>query len=163
MQILLYDDVASARERGVFLTYQRSVDRRLVRGVFRAIDKAEQIAVIEIAKAVDLVRGGDCVTQLRHDLSRQLEGDVEALGANVEKQIARSGHDMSRAGADFAEGMELGGSRLCEEPVPRVGSKADDAGQLSFQVAEAHGAYQLRQVSAQRTDALQAFDVWVHR
>ena len=54
--------------------------------------------------------------------------EIVALGANVEKQIARRGNSMARAGADFAERMELRGSRICEESIPSVGSKADDAG-----------------------------------
>ena len=63
VQILLDDDVAAGRRtRDPPSPIKCSVDRRFVCGVFRSIDEAEQIAVIKIAKAVDLVRG----SELRH-------------------------------------------------------------------------------------------------
>src|SRR5271156_3037838 len=128
MQILLHNDVASAGERRVLFANEGSFDRGVVGGVFRAVDKAEQIALIKVAKAINLIDGGDCVTKLRHDLGRQLEGNVGALGANVEEDIARRGHRLARAGADFLERMELGGTRRGEEPIPYLGAEAEDAG-----------------------------------
>ena len=73
VQILLHDDVTAAGERGILLANQGRVDRCLVRRIFRSVNETEQIARIEIAEAVHLVRWSDGIAQFYHDLRRQLE------------------------------------------------------------------------------------------
>ena len=55
MQIFLHDDVAAAGEGGVLVADISGVDGRLPGRILRAVDEAEQIAVVEIAKAMHLV------------------------------------------------------------------------------------------------------------
>ena len=118
----------------------RGVDRRLTRRVLRAVDEADEIAVVEIAEAMHFVDGRDRVAEPRHDLRRQLEAEVHALGADVEQEIARRGDRMARSGADLAERMQLRRPRRAEQPVPGVRADAHDAGEISLEVAEADGA-----------------------
>src|SRR6185312_2397782 len=50
MQILLHDDVASTRKAGVLAADDRRVGGSLVNRILGAVDKAEQIAFVEILK-----------------------------------------------------------------------------------------------------------------
>ena len=77
-----------------------------------------QIAVVEIAKAVHLVDRRDRVAEPRHDLRRQLEAEIHALGADVEQEIAGRGDRMTRSGLDFAERMQFGRPRLRRTACP---------------------------------------------
>ena len=56
MQVFLHDHVAAAGKGRVLLADDGGVDGRLIHGVLRAIDEADQVAIIEIVEAVHLVR-----------------------------------------------------------------------------------------------------------
>ena len=140
VQIFLHDHIAAAREAGVLRADIRGVDRRLIRRVLRSVDKAQEIAVVEISKAMHLVDARNRVAEPRHDLRRQLEAEIHAFGADVEEQVAGRRDRMARAGADFAERMQLRRPRRAEQLIPRLGSDAHDAGKISLDVAEADGA-----------------------
>ena len=73
VKIFLHDDVAAAGERGILLADQRGFDRRLAPRIFRSVDKAEEIAVVEVTKSVHFVRRRNRIPDARHDLRRQLE------------------------------------------------------------------------------------------
>src|SRR5256885_577534 len=79
-----------------------------------------------------------------------VDSAFQALGADVEQQVAGRGHRMARSGPDLAERMQLRRPRRAEEPIPRLRSKPHHAGQASLKIAETHGANQRRQISAQR-------------
>ena len=64
VQIFLRDHVAAAGERGILRADERGVDHRLPARIFRAVDEAQKVAVVEIAKAVHLVDRGDRVAEL---------------------------------------------------------------------------------------------------
>ncbi len=82
---------------------------------------------------------GDGVAEPGHDLRRQFETEIHALGANVKQEIAGRRDGMARAGFDFAKRMQFRRPRLTKQPVPRVRSDPHHAGELSFDVAEADG------------------------
>jgi hypothetical protein len=105
-----------------------------------SVDKADEIAVIEISKAVHFVDGRNHVAEPRHDLCGQLEAEIHALGANVEEQVAGRRDCMARSGPDFAERMQLCRVRSAKESIPRIRSYPHDAGKISLNVAEADGA-----------------------
>ena len=56
MQVLLHDHVAPAGKCGILLADDGGVDGRLIHGILRPIDEADQVAIIEIVEAVHLVR-----------------------------------------------------------------------------------------------------------
>ena len=91
VQVLLHDDVAAALERLVLVADQRGVARGLGHRVFRAVDEAEQVAVVEILEALGRVGHRHRAFQPRHDQRGQLETEVHALGAQVEQQVAGRG------------------------------------------------------------------------
>ena len=70
---------------------------------------------------------------------------------------------MPRSGANFPEEVQFCRPRLPEETVPRVGSKPDDAGKSSFQVAKFHGAHQSGEVSAERAQGGAIFRAGIER
>ena len=83
VKILLNDDVASAGESGIFVANEDGVDGCAARGIFGAVHKAEEIAFIEVAEAVDFVGGSDGPFEASHDLGGELETEIHALGTDV--------------------------------------------------------------------------------
>ena len=152
VQIFLYDDIAAAREEGVFIADISGIDRRLRRRILRAVDEAEKVAVVEIAKPMYLVDCCNRVAERNHDLRRQLETEVHALGADMEQQIPRCCDRLPRAGLDLSKRMQLCRPRIAEDPVPRLGADPHDAGEVSLDIAEADRAQQRREVAAKRPD-----------
>ncbi len=53
-----------------------------------------------------LVRRRNGIANPRHDLRRQLETQIHALGADVEKQVAGRGNRMALTGANLTKGDE---------------------------------------------------------
>ena len=150
VQVFLHDHVAAAGECQVFCADIDGFDGLLGRRVFRAVNEADEVAVVEIAKAMDFINRRDRVAEPGHDLGRQLEAEVHAPGANVEEEIAGRGDRMARAGLDLAKGMQLRRPRLAKEAIPRVRANSHDARKICFNVAEADGADQCREVAAER-------------
>src|ERR1700692_818661 len=70
---------------------------------------------------------------------------------------------MARSGTNLPEEMQFCRPRLPEEAVPRVGSKPDDAGKSSLQVAKFHGAHQRGEISAQRAQGGAIFRARIER
>ena len=103
------------------------------------------------------------IPDTRHDLRRQLEAQIHALGADVEQQVARRGNRMARSGANLAERMQFRRPRRPKEPVPRVGSKPHDAGEAPFQVAKFHRAQQRGEISAERAQGGAIFGARIKR
>ena len=68
MQVFLHDDVASACKRRVLVTYNDCFDGRLPARVLCAIDKADEIAVVEIPEGLYFVHWRDSVSKARHQL-----------------------------------------------------------------------------------------------
>ena len=55
VEILLHDDVAAGGESGILRADEHGVDRLLATRILRAVDEAQEIAVVEVAEAVHLV------------------------------------------------------------------------------------------------------------
>jgi hypothetical protein len=136
VQVLLHNYVAARCEESIFGTDIRSVDCRLRSRALRAIDKADEITIIEIPKAMYFVDHGNRIAELCHDLLCQLETEVHALCTNVKQQIARRSDCLPRASLDFPKRMQLRWPRLTKEPVPRVRSNSHRAGEITFDIAE---------------------------
>ncbi len=87
--------VGATGEDGVVGSHISGIDRGLARRVFRSVDKTDQIAVVEITKAMHFVDRRNCPAEPGHDLSRQLETEVHTFSANVKNEIARCSHGMT--------------------------------------------------------------------
>ena len=148
VQVLLDDHVAAAGEGGVLVADDGGGDALLARRVLRAVDEADQVALVEVAKAVHLVRRRDAPPSRAMIWRRQLEAQVHALGADVEQEVARRRHGVMPA-ADLAERVQLRGRGAAEQPVPGIGADARDAGQPALEVAKAHRPHQCREIGAQ--------------
>ena len=92
--------------------------------------------------------GGDGTPDAGHDLGRELEAQIHALGADMEQEISGGRDRMARAAAKFAERMELGRARRAEQPVPRLRTDSHHAGQAGLDVAKLDRPQQRRQVRA---------------
>ncbi|MPM81198.1 hypothetical protein SDC9_128250 [bioreactor metagenome] len=99
VQILLGDQIAAAVVERV-IDDQRCgdvVDRRL--GVLGAIHESEQITLIEIAEAVDLVLDIDHAVEMEHQLAGQFETHIRLRSAQVEENVSwRADRRMDRPG-----------------------------------------------------------------
>ena len=127
VHVLLHEHVAPAGKAGVLVTDARGVDRVLADRVLRAVDKAGEIAIVEVAEPVHLVDGRQSAAEPRDDLDGQLEAEIHAVGPDVEEEIARRRDRMAGVGNDLGERVELGRTGIAEERVPGIGADADDA------------------------------------
>ncbi len=157
VKILLHDDVASAGESGVLVADEDGVCGRAARRIFRAVHKPEHIAFIEIAKAVNFVGYSNGVLEASHDLHGKLETEIHALGADVKDQIAGRGDGVSRSRANFAEGMQFGGTWRAEQTVPGIGTEAHDAGESAFGSTKADPAQKRRKIGAEGKNGVTIF------
>ena len=150
VQVFLHDHIAAAGEVRVLVPDQGGVERRLAVRVFGAVDKSQQVALVEKSKAVNLVCHGDGVCNLVHDLARQFEAQIHAVRPDVKEDVAWGGDRMARAGAKFVERVQFGRARRTEQPVPNFRPERDDAGQPPFEVAEPDRTQQIGDVGAER-------------
>ena len=163
MKILLDDDVASAGESRIFVANKDSIGGRAAGGIFCAVYEAKEIAVVEVAEAVDFIDGGDGAPEASQDLRSELEAEIHALGADVKHQIARCGDSVARAGAKFTKGMKFGRARQAEKTVPRIGTEAHDAGKRTFEGTKSDGPQKRREISAERKDRDSIFVTGIDR
>jgi catalase len=71
VKIFLHDHVAAPGECGILLADERGLDHCLATRILGAIDEPQEIAIIEITKAMDLVDSRDCVAEAPHDLAKR--------------------------------------------------------------------------------------------
>lgn len=72
-----------------------------------------------------------------YKLALELETDIAAFGANVKKEVSRSGDGGVFGTLDFAKGVELFGSReVVGEFVPDGAADSHRAGQVSVGVSK---------------------------
>jgi hypothetical protein len=119
VKILLDDDVASAGESGVFVANEDSVGGRAACGIFGAVHKAEEIALVEVAETLNFVGSGDGAFEARQDLRGKFETKIHMLGANVKHQVTGRRDGVARARANLPEGMKFGRTRRAETGGPR--------------------------------------------
>ena len=150
VQVFLHDDIAAAGESRVLAADEGGVERVAAFRIFGAVDKAQEIALVEIAEAVDLVLGRDQSPEPAHDLPGQLEAQIHAPRPDVEQDVARGGDCLARPAAKFAERVQLGRAWRTEEPIPHLRSERDDAGEAAFEIAKPDRAQERRKIGAQR-------------
>ena len=136
VEIFLHDHVAAAGERGVLAADDRGFGRFRAARILGSVDEAQEVAVVEVAEAVNLVDRRHGVAKPRHDLRRHLEAEVHPPGANMEQKIARGRDRMARSGPDLPERVKLGGARIPEQPIPGLGADSHHAAESGFDVAK---------------------------
>ena len=141
VHVLLHVHIAAAREVGILVADLAGADSQWAVGVFGAVDEAEQVAVLEEAKAMCFVDDGDRIERL-DDSPRKLETHVHRLCADVEQQIARRRRGVVAPSVELDERMQFDGSGSGEQPVPRIGSDRRHHRQPLGRVAKAHRAHQ---------------------
>lgn len=126
MQVFLNNDIAAASKSRVFLTNQGRIKGGLAGGVFRAIDKAEQITFIKIFETVNFIHNGGDAFQPGHDSRAQFKTQIHAGGADMEQQVSRCGGGVMHA-IDFPKGMQFTRAWCAKKVIPRVGPNARNA------------------------------------
>ena len=154
MQIFLHDDIAAAGEARILGADQHRGERLVSGRVLGAVDKSEEIALVEIAEALHLVDRRYGGPEPGHDLRRQFKAQVEPLRTNVEQQVARGRDGVAGAGADLAERVQLQRLWRAEQPVPEVGADPHRAGEPATEVAKADGAHEIGEFGAERPHRL---------
>jgi uncharacterized repeat protein (TIGR03803 family) len=69
VEIFLYDDVAAGNKRRVFVADEDGIGYGGAAGILRAIDEPQEIALVEVTKAVHLIHWRNGISQTRHNLS----------------------------------------------------------------------------------------------
>ncbi|GAB1719074.1 MAG: hypothetical protein NTAFB09_08050 [Nitrosospira sp.] len=70
---------------------------------------------------------GDRIAQLSQRLHGKLKAQVHAVGADVQKEIARRRHGMAIIRPEFAERMQGHGTWLTKQLIPSSGTEAANA------------------------------------
>ena len=83
-------DVASSGERRIFASDSHGGDGVAAHRIFGAVDEADEVSVLEVLEAVNLVDHRGCAVQSLRDLPSHLETRIHAHRADVEEQIAGS-------------------------------------------------------------------------
>ncbi len=86
--------------------------------VLGPVDETDQVAVVEVLEAVDLIDWPYRPGELDQELRRQLEAEVHPGSPDVEEDIAGGGDRVARPGLDIPEWVELRRAGAAEEPVP---------------------------------------------
>jgi len=130
VEIFLHDHIAAADERGILLADKSGVDHRFTARILGTVDESQEVAVIEVTKAVDLVDHRHRVAEARHNVHRHLEAKVHPLRTDMEQQVPWRGNRMARSGPDFPERVEFGWAWVSEQLVPCVGPDTRHAGKV---------------------------------
>ena len=85
MEIFLHDHIAATGEGGILLADECGIDHRLTARILGAVDEAQEVAVIEVTKAVDFIDRRNRVAEACHDLRRNLEAKVHPLRTDMEQ------------------------------------------------------------------------------
>ncbi|MNN52802.1 hypothetical protein D3C81_1675220 [compost metagenome] len=127
VQVFLHQHIAARGKQRVFIADHREVGSLATDRVFGAIDKADDAAHIEIAKALNFIDDRDRVSKGREQLRGQLEAQVHLLGANVQQDVARRCQRSTSFAAELAKPVQRSRARAAEQGVPGTGAKATDA------------------------------------
>lgn len=83
MEIFLQDGIAAASEGSVLCADDGGVDDRIATRIFRSIDEASEVAVVEVTKPLYFNHDGDDSSDASHDLRRDFKAQVHPLGSDV--------------------------------------------------------------------------------
>ena len=103
VDVLLDEHVAAADEGRILGADDRRLDGRRSGRILGPVNEAGEIAIVEIAEAMDLVLGRDGAVQAGHDLTRELEAEVHPLGPDVEQDVAGSRDGSAWSAPDLLE------------------------------------------------------------
>src|SRR5579864_7865795 len=120
VEILLNDDITAGSKRRAFVADEDGIGYGGAAGILRAIDEPQEIALVEVTKAVHLIHWRNCISQTPHNLSGQLKAQIHLPGADVEQQVAWCGDRMARPSTNLTKGMQFCRPGLPEEAVPCV-------------------------------------------
>ena len=143
VHVPLHGDVAAAAVGLVLIPDDHVADQLGADRVRRAVDETEQVARVEVAEARHLVGDVDAPVEGTQQQPLELEAEIEAIGADVEEQVAGGGHRGVHRTADRGERTQLGRHRLRGQPGPGRCADADDAAEVSVEVAEAHALHEV--------------------
>ena len=89
VQIFLNDDIAASDEVSIFIADERRAGQIEAGRVGRAVDKAEKVARIEIAKARNFVDDGHASAKTVEQNPFKFKAQIGAFGSNMEEKVAR--------------------------------------------------------------------------
>nr|WP_217994506.1 hypothetical protein [Mobilicoccus pelagius] len=107
-----------------------------MRGVLRAVDEPEQVALVPVPEAENLVLGHDVADERLPQQPGEFERRVHVLAADVEEQVTGRGGRGVRVVLDGAERVQLRRARGVVHVVPQLGTDADDAAEIGLGGAE---------------------------
>jgi hypothetical protein len=151
VQILLDDEVTSARNTRIFADNERGTRSRHATPVFCTVNEPQKVTLVEIAEAVCFIDGTDRSSDPLHDLGNQFETQVHSPGADVNHRVSRSRNGMAFPRADLAKRMEFGRPRCSEKLVPCIRSESRDAGEPCLYATEIDRTKNPRQIGTERT------------
>ena len=147
MQILLDHDIAAAGEVGVFVADQRRCGQVEAGRVGGAVDKAQQIARIEIPKARDFVDDRHAGAEIVEQDPFELEAHIGTFGADMEQKVARRrGRRMDRS-LDRRERFQFPWPAFGMETIPEIAADPGDARQPAVEIAESDGLDEIVKVA----------------
>jgi hypothetical protein len=98
---------------------------------------------------VHLVHNLCAPAQPLHEPLRELEAQIDAAGANVKQQVARSRHGRVPRAGDLGERMQPGRARSPDQAIPQLRPEADDAAEAAVGDAKGDRADQPADVAEQ--------------
>jgi len=138
MQIFLNDDVAASCEVAIFIANKRRSGQIEASRIRRAVDKAEKISRIEIAKARNLIDHRDAVAETVEQKSLKFKAEIRTLGADMEEKIAGCRRRRMDRALYRRKDLELLRPLLEVEAIPEIATDSNDARQARGKIAEAH-------------------------
>ena len=138
----MHDDVAAARERRVFRLDERRLGQIGAGRIFGAVDEAEQVSGIEIAKAMNLIGDGYGVAERLENEPLELKTHVGAIGPDVEQQISRRRHRGVRRSPDLGERPQLCRTARLSKSIPGGAADRHVARQPALQIPKPDRAQQ---------------------
>src|SRR5208282_105228 len=88
VKVLLHDDIAATCKGGVLAADDYGLTSDIPPRILSTIDEADDIAIVEIPEAVNLIGNRNGIADAVHDLGRQFKTKVHAFGSNVEQDVA---------------------------------------------------------------------------
>ncbi|GAA3200927.1 hypothetical protein GCM10020255_105510 [Rhodococcus baikonurensis] len=124
MDVALDVDVAAAGELGILVADRHRGDGVAAHRILGAVDEADEVAVLEVLEAVNLVDDRGRAVQSLRDLPSHLETRVHAHRADVEEQITGSRRRRVNVTLQSGERVQQRRARTGEQSIPSQGTDA---------------------------------------
>ena len=150
--VVLHNHVGTPGELGIFRADKAGLGQVRAHGVCRAVDKAQQVPVIEVAEPTHLVLDGHRGAQRINNQLLQFEDEVGAVGPNVEENVTGSRDSGVFTAFNLCEGLQLCWDRArgnggCHDFISHTRSNGRAATHLRGEVTEAHRLHQVGHVA----------------